>query len=317
MKIGYITDLHARGETPEGRTDNFNKSIFTKLEEAGQIFSKEKVDVIFCGGDWGDSPDIANSVIHDLIGVLRRWNKPIYGIIGSHDYYGYEIKSLKRTAAGIIYKSGLIELIGSDGMPPAIDLGEIIVCGTPHTFWLDDDPKNYYQPKYSQDKLQIQLTHGTLLDKPAPFDYTLLKDVKTESNIVLGAHYHPGWSKSFLEYNNIIFAHPGALARLANTGNTRIPQVMIIDTNPINIRVIQLSTAISFPFKEKLEKSQEEVPMNVNEIVMKLLTKVETNIKEIDIKNYIPKIIKELGYTMDVTEETFKLLERAQEELKI
>lgn len=315
MKLGYLTDIHLRSETPEGRTDNFNKSVLTKLEECGQIFNDNNCDIILCGGDWGDRPDIPYSVLNDLIVSLKSWNKSIIGIIGSHDYYGYEIKSLKRTAVGSLYKSGIIELIGSKGMNQALDLGEVVICGTPHTYWLDNDPKNYYQPKYDSNKLQIQLTHGTLLEHPAPFQYTLIKDVETESDIVLGAHYHPGWKKIHLE-RGIYFVHPSSIARLDNTGVERIPQVLIIDTDTIHadgnaLKFISLQTAIPHPFKEKIKESKEEIPVYLVNKVLEMIQTTQVNI--VDIKVQLPKVAQELGYDNEILEEAFSLIEGAKE----
>ena len=314
MKIGYITDTHLRAETPEGRTDNFNRSCLLKLEEAGQIFNDEKCDAIFHGGDWGDRPDIPYSVYNDLASTLIRWGKPIYGVIGSHDYYGYEIKSLKRTAVGALFSSGIVELIGSKGMESAVDLGEVIVCGTPHTSWLDSDVENYYHPRYNEDKVQIQLTHGTLLEKPAPFQYILLQDVKTESDIVLGAHYHPGWKKVH-HFNNTYFAHPGSLARLDNTGVERIPKVLIIDTSSESkefFKFVPLQTAIPHPFKEKIKESKEEIPTLLVSKVLDLIQTTQINM--IDIKQQLPKVAKELGYDKEVLEEAFLLIEETESE---
>ena len=311
MRIGYLTDIHLRVETPEGRTDNFNQSILNKLEESGQIFQEENCDIILCGGDWGDRPDVPYSVCNDLIGVVKDWNKPVYGIIGSHDYYGYQIKSLKRTAIGAIYKAGLIELIGSPGMKEFVELEDVCICGTPHTYWLDDDVKNYYKEKYT-DKYQIQLTHGMLLDKPAIFQYTLIKDVKTESELLLAAHYHPGWNKLYYTYGNTTFAHPGGLARIDNTGNIRIPKVMIIDTKINKIYTRELTTAIPHPFKEKIKESKENTSMNLMNKVMSLLE--DTKVQTIDIKTQIPIVAQELNFGEDIINEAFNLIEEAERE---
>lgn len=314
MKIGYFTDLHLRSETPEGRVDNFNKSILTKLEECGQIFNDNNCDLVLCGGDWTDRPDVPYSVYNDLARVLKSWNKPIVGIIGSHDYYGYEVKSLKRTAVGALFTSGIVELIGSNGMNQTFSLGEVVVCGTPHTYWLDNDLKNYYHPKYDSSKFQIQLTHGTLLEHPAPFQYTLIKDIDTESNIVLGAHYHPGWKKIDL-INSTYFINPGSIARLDNTGVERIPKVLIIDTNKLLdpkefFTFINLQTAIPHPFKEKVKESKEEIPTSLVNKVLEMIQTTQVNI--VDIKLQLPAVAQELGYDNEVLEEAFSLIEEAK-----
>lgn len=315
MKIGYLTDIHARAENPIGRTDNFNKSLFLKLEECGELF--KDCDIVLCGGDWGDRPDIPYSVYNDLAKMLKSWNKPILGIIGSHDYYGYEVKSLKRTAVGALVASGVVELIGSAGMDSAIQFKDVVICGTPHTFWLDDKPENYYHPRYSS-SLQIQLTHGSLLENSAPFQHTLLSDVRTESDIVLGAHYHPGWKKIH-KLREKVFLHPGAIARLDNTGVSRIPAIAIIDTaysfTDVDkcFSIIPLSTAILHPFKDKVKELVDEIPTSLVNKVLDMIQATQVNM--IDIKKQLPLVAKELGYDrIEILEEAFNLIELAEKE---
>jgi predicted phosphodiesterase len=311
MIIGYVTDTHLRSETPEGRIDNFNNSILTKMEEVGQIFREEKCDIILHGGDWGDRPDIPYSVYNELVGALKAWNKPIYGIIGSHDYYGYQIKSLKRTAVGALYKSGIIELVGSEGMKEYIELDDICICGTPHTYWLDEDSKNYYKENYSS-KIQIQLTHGMLLEKPAIFQHTLLTNIETKSQYLLGAHYHPGWSQLFFNLKGTTFIHPGGLARLDNTGKVRIPKAVIINSVTQEVYSKELQTAIVHPFKEKVTDSKEEITMNLVKRALDYLK--DTQVSVIDIKQQLPLIANKFKYNSEIVDLAFNLIEEAEKE---
>uniref|UniRef100_A0A7C3SQ60 Calcineurin-like phosphoesterase domain-containing protein n=1 Tax=Dictyoglomus turgidum TaxID=513050 RepID=A0A7C3SQ60_9BACT len=315
MRIGYLTDIHMRLETPEGRTDNFRNSLLLKLEECGDIFNKENCDIVLCGGDWTDRPDVSYSAFNDLAKVLKSWNLPIIGIIGSHDYYGYELKSLRRTAVGALVISGIIDLVGI-GDQQFVEVKDkknqkdIIICGTPHTYYLDFNPENYYKPLYKNGSIQIQLTHGSLLESPAPFEHVLIENVKTESHIVLGAHYHPGFKKVH-NIKGTFFAHPGSIARLDNTGVRRIPKVLIIDIeDKINFNFVELKSALEHPFKDKIIK--EEIPEISVDRVLELIQDVKVGI--VDVKQRLYQICKELDYSDDIIEEAFNLIEQVEKQ---
>jgi hypothetical protein len=243
---------------------------------------------------------------------LKKWKAPIIGIIGSHDYYGYELKSLKRTAVGALQKSDVVDLVGiekDDYREFTIGGKDVIICGTSHTFYLDKDPFNYFKPLYKENAVQIQLTHGSLLDSPAIFEHTLIKDVKTSSHIVLGAHYHPGWKKNVYKINDTYFMHPGAIARLDNSGVQRIPKASIINIEKdITFDFFNLSSAILHPFKGKsLPNVQESISPSH---ILELIESIKVNI--IDVKEQLSLLSTNLNYPQDVVEEAFRLLEDAE-----
>ena len=327
MKVGYFTDPHARYDTPEGRVDNFNIAIKEKLIETGTIFNDNNVDVILTGGDLFNSPDVPNTIIYSIMGILQEYNAPIIGTIGSHDYFGYQMKSFNRTAMGILHKAGIMQVLVGESeydlpnhkiitLPNGFKLG---VVATHHTYWLAQDPNNYHRDRLPEVHLQIQLTHGDLQDKPVPWDHVLIDDVTTESDIVMGAHYHPGWGTVSRNINGreVRFINPGAIARLENTGVHRIPKVVIIDideaTSTYTVSEFELQSAAPHPFKDR-GKIAEESPM---QDIQKLMSLIEnTNITTLDIKLQLPKIAKELKLSDEVLDIAFECLNEVEKKEK-
>jgi len=316
MNLGFITDLHMRGDIPEGRTDDFRLSLYEKLEEAGQIWLDNNVDYILCGGDWFHTPDPSMSIVYDMIHILKSWKKDIIGIIGSHDYFGYQIKSLKRTAVGLLQKSEIINLIGGEGFQEFITLNDrdndtkVNVIGIPHTYWLADTPNNLSRERLSDD-LQIQLVHGDLVPNVVSWQHILIEKVLTSSDIVLSGHYHPGW-KNPMYNNNVMFINPGSFGRVENSNRIRLPRVCIIKVmknRKFNVNYVTLTKAKEHPFKEK-EISEDDV--SIQDITYLLQKLQSTQVEMVNIKEQLPLAAKDLGYGEDVIEKAFEILEKVK-----
>lgn len=328
MKLGFFTDTHARSDTPEGRTDNFWESLCLKLEETGQIFNNEHVEAVLFGGDLFNTPDPSNSIVHDVMHILKSWGKPIIGVVGSHDYFGYQIKSLKRTALGILVKAGVIELVGNHkekvgGISESITLGaskgfgapraQVVIVGTPHTYWLADDPNNFsYDRLAEKDQLQIQLVHGDLNHKSVPWKHVTIDQVTTESDIILSGHIHPGWDKPLIRGSKAFF-NPGSIARLENTGVQRIPRVVIINTEEgaTTLRCINLESCAFHPFKEKIVALPELV-QDTSRLLE--LIKNTSHLNKVDIKGKLMILAQETNASKEVIELGISLIEEAEEQ---
>lgn len=316
MKLGFFTDVHARGDSPESRTDNFLKSLLTKLEEVGDIFKEHSVDYILFGGDLSHTPDITHGVVNKLLKILIKWKLPIIGVVGSHDYVGYQKHSLDTTALGVLVNAGVIKLVGYDDSSEFINLGGVTITGTPHTYDLVDDIQHFYKPRYIPENIQIQLVHGDLLDKPGPpkWPHVTCQQVVTESDLVLSGHYHPGWEGGIVA-NGTVFLNPGSIGRLERTPRIRIPGVYIIDTKettvynnvvmPFRAQYISLSSALEYPFSEK-SVIRELEPVEDIRVLMRLIE--NSKITAVDIEQQLPRVGKAAGFADDVIEVAFSIL---------
>ena len=327
MKLGYFTDTHARADTPSGRTDNFRTAILAKFEEMGNIWHDNNVKTVFFGGDLFHTPDAAKGIINDVAHILQSWRVDIIAVVGSHDYFGYQMKSLRRTALGHFVEFGSIRLVGGglEGIPDVINLGEgVYVTGTHHSYQFAEDVKHCYRERFDSEvrntfndtpvnKYQIQLVHGDLFNVPVLWPHILTSQVKTESDLVLSGHIHAGWPEKVLQYGKTKFVNPGSIARLENTGKQRIPMVNIIDVSYINnvmteqIQFIPLTSAAEHPFKDKVEAS-EEVTNDVSTLLQLISS---THVEAIDIKAQLPEVAKKMGLSTSVVDCAFDFIEKA------
>ncbi|MCK9428739.1 MAG: metallophosphoesterase family protein [Candidatus Omnitrophica bacterium] len=324
MKLGFFTDVHARATSPEGRTDSFRESIFKKMYAIGEIWKQSNVDYVICGGDLFDSPEPPNSVLYEMIDVLKSWNKEIYSAIGSHDYFGYQLKSFDRTALGILHCAGVLRVMGLEGesnevrldvkkrdkMYPHVDL-----VFNNHTYWLEQNPKELELPDRFPE-LVIQVIHGSVVMKPVPFPHILAPTLNTHANLVLSGHIHQGWGVKKVA-NGVTFCNPGSVGRLENTGEQRTPQVVIVtiikddDSHDLiqKIELIDIPGALGHPFNDKVDK---KINPQVQDVARFLQMVQKTNIEAVDLKQQIPLIAEKLGYGSEVIETAFKLIEGAK-----
>ena len=301
MKILWFSDAHLRGTTPKSRADDYPKALEAKFDEIGEIIRKENVKLVFNGGDLFHTPAPSNSVITTFAKKMKAWNCPIYSIIGSHDKYGYNDDTLYRTAKGILEATGVTKLI-NDPMP----LGDgTWVCGTPHSYTLDDDPINYFVKKPEGCKYLIQLVHGMLLDKPFFDKYTLLQDVKTESDLVLCGHYHPGFGP--IEVNGTTFVNVGSLGRTERIQRLYPPSVVIIDTEDESLSIINLKSAQPEVFYAKVE-IVENFTDDIETFIESLKNRIGT-LEAYNVKDLIIKVGEQEGVSSEVVEKALKYVE--------
>jgi DNA repair exonuclease SbcCD nuclease subunit len=318
IKFGFFTDLHARNDTPQQRVDNFRDSILIKLHEIGEIFEKENVDYVLFGGDLGHTPDPSYTLLNALLKELKSWNKPIIGVVGSHDYFGYQKKTLDRTLLGTMRAAGILELVDTVECPyfiiPCEAFTGVVITGTTHSYDIVDHPERINQGYVKEDALlQIQLVHCDLFHKEVPWRHILIDDIATRSDLVLSGHIHSGWDKP-IKINNTTFFNPGSIARLEKSKLQRIPRVLIIevyDKKLFAIKDIPLQSALLNPFKEDdiKESFEEATPQDIT----KLLEFIEaTDIEITDIKKLLSEFSKKENYSNTVLETAFELLEKAK-----
>jgi predicted phosphohydrolase len=79
MKIAWLSDIHLNFLDKDSRCQ-FHKSIV-----------KENVDLIIISGDIAEAPSVSDMLI-EMYDVI---NKPIYFVLGNHDYYGGQIHEVQ------------------------------------------------------------------------------------------------------------------------------------------------------------------------------------------------------------------------------
>lgn len=314
MKIGYFTDLHARADTPEGRSDDFRTAILAKVEQMGDIWKKHEVECVLFGGDLFHTPDPATSIVNDTFRLLRRWNKDIVATIGNHDYFGFQMRSLKRTALGLAHTTGVLFLIPTtdDGDWQSYGItGKIRVVATPHTYWVHENPQNFTIAKSDGVKLQIQLVHADLFNKAVIWPHTTIDAIHpyVESDIVLSGHIHAGWDAP-IHKDDKVYYNPGSICRLENTGQVRIPRVCVLDIDETactlrGIETIELEVE-RHPFKEKAPALK---PGTMR--LAELADTIEKSAVDVaDYKAWMPEAAKKLGIKDVAIDRAFSYIEQ-------
>ena len=94
MKAAWLTDIHL----------NFLKS--KQLDAFLQSLSRQTADCFLISGDIGGSDSVVG-YLKQMAAVLKR---PIYFVLGNHDYYGSSIEEVRGRVAGLQKKDHLIWL---------------------------------------------------------------------------------------------------------------------------------------------------------------------------------------------------------------
>ena len=253
MKFLYFTDSQADDMQPSCRSDIFTNTLFNKFREIGELAKQEKVDRIFCGGDFLDQPCVAHSFLNMLIDILKEYPHPIDLVLGNHDLVGYNLDSVERSAIGLLRKSGVINICDSTQNR---QIG-------PYYFHFIPFNANHklelYKDLYN---LSIAITHNAIIPCEKipchiPFEHLHPKDIysylvknndlpdllENKNLLILSGHTHGYYN---VEYKGVRFANPGSLSRVSREPREfqRDPMVFIVDcTDAIKISEIKLKSA--------------------------------------------------------------------------
>lgn len=241
----WLEDTHIMGVSPDSRKDNIKDVLYDKLKQVGVIANDKNVDIVVHGGDMFDTPDVSNKLFSSVSEIIRSWNKPVYVVPGNHDIYGYDVNTLPNTKLGALASTGVVTILDR-AHPIMTRSGNISISIEGQEYYADIDSgvNNDYEV-YSTANIRILAAHSMLMDHDFISDvkYTNIDKVKTNADLVLTGHYHPGFN--FKEVDGTMFANIGALLRRENTKDnmTRIPSVLIVEINDngeFNFEVVPL-----------------------------------------------------------------------------
>ena len=224
MKILFFTDTHIKSRNPRSRIDDYEDSIYKKIEEIREISIEENVDMILHGGDLFDKADVGIKTASKFGKLFQTFPKKIHIISGNHDIYGYNPNSIDRAMMGLYNSLDVLELIEED-KPKIIEKDglRVQISGQPYTHDIDSSDKFHYYPKRLDNiDYHILMIHSFLLYKKfiEQIEYTLIDQIMdTDCDIVLSGHYHTGFKT--VKVNEKFFANPGSIARMTNTESER------------------------------------------------------------------------------------------------
>jgi predicted phosphodiesterase len=314
LNFFFVTDLHNRSErdNPKGRTDNFAHALLAKQDEIIRIVEANNVHTVLMGGDLFDRFDVPTAVINDVSAVWRRIPCGKIGVVGSHDYNGFQMKTLRRTGLGNLVVNDVMSIVGNgtDGFPDFIDVpytrGDGVYCpvrvtGTSHSANLAHDPANFFTAEHDKHNVVIQMIHGDLFNKKVPWPHQTIDDIHPyiSADVVLSGHIHSGWPSPIVVANDksftgrTMYINPGSLARTEN-GPVRDIRGFFFSVDPflgvLEYRYIKFEDAAVHPFASDADKDKiEGSPMTDFSGLMKMISGMQ--LKKMDFRQHIPEIV--------------------------
>ncbi len=299
-KILYMQDFHLLGKSPENRKDNYLQSMLLKFDEILQIAKKEKVDFILDGGDFLESPIIANTIIDEILDRIEEKKIPFYMLYGNHCEIGHNIENSKGTSlAHMFRRSKYVNYLD------IMETEEYYIEGLEYKHNCEqlilDKGLFHNQPK---NKLTIAIVHALITEKPLPYSamHVYYKDIKSNFDYILVAHnHHP------FEFNigNTKILDIGCIGRRKVDEADLIPTVALIDTNLRQIEGIELTSAKKGVEVFNLEKVAQK-KLYEGEIDKFIKSLDSTKFQSLDLRGLIELLAKENEIEKEVKDEVIK-----------
>lgn len=312
----FITDIHNKSErdNPKGRTDNFAKALLLKQEELGQLIITHGVDVLLMGGDLFDRFDVPTGVINDVSAIWKTYKCRKIGVVGSHDYNGFQIKTLRRTGLGNLFVNDNIEIVsnGQDMFPSVLPveymsgdgvLSRVLITGTPHTSRLVERLNNFYTAPPLEQSIIVQMIHGDVFPTAVPWPHRTITEVHPfiTADVVLCGHIHCGWSNPIQLQNDksvtgrTLYVNPGSMGRTENGVPRPIRGFLFeVDSRALSVRheqYVTFESAAAHPFLTAEHQKLEGAPTTDFTTLMRMISTLQ--LKHVDFRQHIPQVIRE------------------------
>ena len=298
MKILYFADLHLKGKNPENRIGNYYQDIISKLKETVSIAQKNKCNIILSGGDNLDSPLISLPICDEFIDIIEEGKIPFYTVWGNHEEEGHNFSLSKSTTLNHMFnRSLLIKLLTE------IEKKNCYIKGYSYYHNIEGDIKEkglYCEDK--TDKWKIAIVHALVTLKPLPYQcmHVVMKDIKTNFDVVLVAHNHQQWGVK--EINGTKFINVGCLGRRKIDEKDIKPSCLLIDTETKKLKIIELKSAKLV--KEIFDlKKVEEIKQFEGEINNFINSLSDVKIQGLDIRGMVEYISKEKKVEQKIIDE--------------
>lgn len=319
MRILYITDTHLTAKNPASRLDVYETVTYEKLNEIGEIIKRNNVDLVLHGGDMFHSPKVSLRYTGKIAEIIKSWGVPTVVVIGNHDLYGYNISTIDQTTLGLLSKTKVVELLYR-GKYKEYDINglKLIIEGQHYYKDIDTGTFDDYGINNKGD-YNILATHSMLLDRPfyPGIPHTLIKDVKTDADLVLAGHYHDGWKETTI--GNTTFLNPGSTIRVESSRED-MPKVLLLEFNNVDGKIeekheyIYLNTAGRreevFDLKKIINKNDKISLINEFQKSIEDLSNIQNTSSSIDI---VKEITSKNQIEKEVEDKALELIARAEE----
>lgn len=238
MKFLFYTDCHLSGMTPRHRTDDYQNTLASKIEEVYSTARNEKADFVVCGGDMFNSHRIFSyELLSRVMDAICDSGLDTWSAVGQHDLTGYNPDTFpSSTLAFISNRCNRFRILWE----PQV-VGEVALYAS--NVW--EDPLAAGDFKLDGNKFNVLVAHHLLTNKKAMFEvvnteeyWRSLKEKGVEFDLVLSGDLHDGYDVH--QCGKTWFCNPGSMARQAISDSRRMPKFAVVDCEPGQIPVIDV-----------------------------------------------------------------------------
>ncbi|ACV62266.1 metallophosphoesterase [Desulfofarcimen acetoxidans DSM 771] len=323
MKFLYMTDTHIRGNSPQGRLDNFPETLARKLSEVVQLANRLEVAALLHGGDLFDTPNPTLAVTGIFTDILKQCRAPVIAVAGNHDLFAYNPATLGRTMLGFLARLGLLKLL-QPGERLYFKSPNLTVQLTGQHFHAEldrEEPRRGYLTDKKDCDLAVHMVHGMLLQKnifPGAL-YTLIEHIAphTQADFTLCGHAHLGFADT--KINERYFINPGAMVRLSAMPEeiSRRPQVVLLDFSSAAAKYSKIPLQSALPGEQVLDRSHIDAKVFQEEKLAAFVQSIKAagEYEISDINDIVNNIAVSKKLPDEVREEALKRLAAVQETL--
>ena len=294
MKFIYFQDMHIQGKNSRNRLGNYFIDCLLKFDEIISLAKENKCDAILDGGDLFESDKPAYNVLDEIADRLEKAKLPLYSLYGNHAMSYAHIENSNNTGLAHLQKRSKYFKYLINDFPPFPDEMQADgweIKAIEYNFNVEDKIKKDGIMFDEGDYYKIGIVHA--LVTPGKFfdntSYIQCKDIKSNGDLILLAHYHTSFKK---EINGTTFLNIGCSGRL-NINEAKIePSVLLIDTDKKSYEIIKLKSAKSSNEIFDLTK-YEELKQNERNIEDFISLLNSAKFQSCDIANQIELIGKE------------------------
>lgn len=229
MKFVYVTDTHFRTSTPVSRIDNILESLFEKFEWVLKYAAENNADILH-GGDLYHTPSVPDFVATRVVKIFKKYGRQVYFIIGNHDVSGGNCITYDYSKIGLMAEYPWFHLIGGK----TIEFKECYLSGFDYSKDMEC-PENIEVQRIIN-KPSICMIHSMLTDDQPIIVNGKNKtinwcSVRTDCDLILSGHFHPGWKGVRENPFGVRFINPGAMTRQTAAAEDmyRKPKIVIIE----------------------------------------------------------------------------------------
>lgn len=301
MRFLYLTDSHIRGINPSSRKGDYYHDIMEKISEVISLSKKLKVNYVIHGGDLWDSNNVSNIMIDDFVDIVEQSKIPWHILPGNHDLVGHDWENSKGTAlAHIFRRSKLIHIFDW------IHDNKYCLQGFKYYHNIEKDIKEKGLICHKTNaKFKIAVVHALITLKSLPYQamHVVMKDIKTDFDIILCGHNHHGWG--IKEIKGTKFINISSLGRRKIDEADIKPSVLYVDIETKELKIIELKSAK--PKEEVFDLTRIEKAKEFNaDIELFIKSLKDTEVSGLDLRGIIENISSQKNIDRVVIDEAIE-----------